>query len=239
MDVSELLARFPKPSKGDLGVLTFSGAFCGIAHDFCEDIGVRLPPLSQETLELSHAHLAGFPAAEKSARSRDPDDPAAGTPADVRRGAVARSGHWRALAISIPATSPRHAIIYIDGIVAASKDEQQTGGACNPRGRRRHSRPSSWPSRGKTTLCCRARRTEHFARWAKSSATAIAIPHWRRAKAPRSDLCRSRSSAKARSRNGSARRCSPHSAYEYPRADLPAAPTAAVGIADRVGYPSR
>ena len=34
MDVSELLARFPKPSKGDLGILTFSGAFCGIAHDF-------------------------------------------------------------------------------------------------------------------------------------------------------------------------------------------------------------
>ena len=49
LDVSEILARFPKPSKGGLGILTFSGAFCGIAYDFCDDIGVDVPPLSPET----------------------------------------------------------------------------------------------------------------------------------------------------------------------------------------------
>ncbi len=51
LDTCELLARYPKPSAGGLGVVTFSGAYCAIAHDFCEDIGVALPPLSDATAE--------------------------------------------------------------------------------------------------------------------------------------------------------------------------------------------
>jgi acyl-CoA synthetase (NDP forming) len=53
LDASELLARYPRPKRGGLGVVTFSGAFCGIAHDLCEDIGVPVPPLSPEI----EAHL--------------------------------------------------------------------------------------------------------------------------------------------------------------------------------------
>jgi acyl-CoA synthetase (NDP forming) len=120
MDVSELLARFPKPSKGDLGILTFSGAFCGIAHDFCEDIGVRVPPLSPQT----QAYLA--PILPAFLPPKNPLDLGTET---IRRPellqicveALLRDPAIGGLAISIPPTSPRHAVIYIEGIVAASK----------------------------------------------------------------------------------------------------------------------
>jgi acyl-CoA synthetase (NDP forming) len=120
MDVSELLTRFPKPSKGDLGVLTFSGAFCGIAHDFCEDIGVRLPSLSQETLDFLTPILPAF------LPPKNPLDLGTQTiqqPELMRIcvEALLRDPAIGALAISIPATSPRHSIIYIDGIVAGTK----------------------------------------------------------------------------------------------------------------------
>jgi acetate---CoA ligase (ADP-forming) len=120
MDVSEILARFPTPSKGDLGILTFSGAFCGIAHDFCEEIGVRLPALSKETLDQLTPILPAFlppknPLDLGTQTIQQPEllqtcvetllhDPAIG-----------------ALLISIPATSPRHSVIYVEGIAAASK----------------------------------------------------------------------------------------------------------------------
>ena len=120
MDVSELLARFPKPSKGDLGILTFSGAFCGIAHDFCEDIGVRVPPLSPETKEYLAPILPAF---------LPPKNPLDLGTETIRRPellqicieALLRDPAIGGVAISIPATSPRHSIIYIDSIVAASK----------------------------------------------------------------------------------------------------------------------
>jgi acyl-CoA synthetase (NDP forming) len=120
MDVSELLARFPKPSKGDLGVLTFSGAFCGIAHDFCEDIGVRLPPLSQETLDFLTPILPAFlppknPLDLGTQTIQQPELMQICVEALLRDPAVG------GLVISIPATSPRHSIIYIDGIVAGTK----------------------------------------------------------------------------------------------------------------------
>src|ERR1700678_3201236 len=120
MDVSEILARFPNPSKGELGILTFSGAFCGIAHDFCEDIGVRLPPLSRETLDQLTPILPAFlppknPLDLGTQTIQQPEllqtcvdalllDPAIG-----------------GLLISIPAASPRHSVIYVEGIAAASK----------------------------------------------------------------------------------------------------------------------
>jgi acetate---CoA ligase (ADP-forming) len=120
MDVSEILARFPKPSKGDLGILTFSGAFCGIAHDFCEDIGVRLPPLSPDTL----AHLT--PVLPAFLPPKNPLD--LGTQTiwqpellQICVEALLRDPAIGGVAISIPPTSPRHAGLYIEGIIAASK----------------------------------------------------------------------------------------------------------------------
>ncbi len=120
MDVSEILARFPKPSKGDLGVLTFSGAFCGIAHDFCEDIGVHLPPLSAETLNHLTPLLPAFlppknPLDLGTQTIQQPELLQTCVEALLRDPAIG------GLAISIPATSPRHSLIYIEGIIAASK----------------------------------------------------------------------------------------------------------------------
>jgi acyl-CoA synthetase (NDP forming) len=120
MDVTELLARFPRPSKGDLGILTFSGAFCGIAHDFCEDIGVRLPSLSPDIQAYLTPVLPSF---------LPPKNPLDLGTETIRRPellqicaeALLRDPAVGGVAISIPATSPRHSVIYIDGIVAASK----------------------------------------------------------------------------------------------------------------------
>jgi acetate---CoA ligase (ADP-forming) len=119
-DVSEILARFPKPSTGGLGILTFSGAFCGIAHDFCEDIGVRVPPLSPDIAAYLKPIVPSF------IPPKNPLD--LGTrpiwqPELVQIGAQAllRDPAIGALAASIPAGSPRHGIAYVTGIVEASR----------------------------------------------------------------------------------------------------------------------
>jgi acetate---CoA ligase (ADP-forming) len=119
-DVSEILARFPKPSTGGLGILTFSGAFCGIAHDFCEDIGVRVPPLSPDIAAYLKPIVPSF------IPPKNPLD--LGTqpiwqPELVQIGAAAllRDPAIGALAVSIPAGSPSHGIAYVTGLVEASK----------------------------------------------------------------------------------------------------------------------
>lgn len=48
LDVTELLARHPAAQPGGLGILTMSGAYCGIAQDFCEDLGVEVPELGTQ-----------------------------------------------------------------------------------------------------------------------------------------------------------------------------------------------
>lgn len=48
VDLTELLARFPEPPVEGPGIVTFSGGFCAIVHDYCADIGLDLPPLSKE-----------------------------------------------------------------------------------------------------------------------------------------------------------------------------------------------
>jgi len=120
MDVTELLARFPKPSKGGLGILTFSGAFCGIAHDFCEDIGVSVPPLSPDAQAYLTSILPEFlppknPLDLGTQTIWQPELLQTCTEALLRDLAIG------GLAISIPPTSPSHSLIYINGVVAASK----------------------------------------------------------------------------------------------------------------------
>lgn len=47
VDVAELALRCPQPPKGGLAILTDSGAFKGLAADFCEAAGLSLPPLER------------------------------------------------------------------------------------------------------------------------------------------------------------------------------------------------
>ena len=49
MDVSELLLRYPEPPTAGPAIMTASGAFCAIANDFFEKVGLDLPPLTAET----------------------------------------------------------------------------------------------------------------------------------------------------------------------------------------------
>jgi len=49
-DVTELLARFPEPPTKGPGIVTFSGGFVAMAHDYCDDLGLDVPPLTKETI---------------------------------------------------------------------------------------------------------------------------------------------------------------------------------------------
>lgn len=60
IDAAEILARFPKAPTQGPGVVTFSGAFCAIAHDFCDEIGLDLPPLSTVSEATLRAALPAF-----------------------------------------------------------------------------------------------------------------------------------------------------------------------------------
>ena len=124
LDVSEILARYPKPSKGDLGIVTFSGAFCGIAHDFCEDIGVTVPPLSQQTLDFLTPLLPAF---------LPPNNPLdLGTQTiwepellETSISALQRDPAIGGVVVSIPPGSPRHCVLYVEGVVAAAQKSEK------------------------------------------------------------------------------------------------------------------
>jgi len=49
-DTSALLARYPSPPPLGAAMMTNSGALCGFALDFCEEIGLPLPPLGAEAI---------------------------------------------------------------------------------------------------------------------------------------------------------------------------------------------
>jgi len=62
LDLSELLARYPQGGVqgGGLGLATLSGAFCGIAQDFCDALDIPMPPLSPATVEKLRASLPAY-----------------------------------------------------------------------------------------------------------------------------------------------------------------------------------
>jgi len=60
IDVSELLARFPKPPTAGLAVLTDSGAFKGMTLDFCDAAGIDVPPLPRALEAKLRAALPEF-----------------------------------------------------------------------------------------------------------------------------------------------------------------------------------
>ena len=60
VDVVELLARYPTPPVAGPGVVTFSGGFCALAHDYFEDCGIEMPSLSEETRATLTPQLPAF-----------------------------------------------------------------------------------------------------------------------------------------------------------------------------------
>lgn len=118
VDVTEILARFPTAPTAGPGVLTFSGAFCAIAHDFCESIGLALPPLSPQSEATMRAHLPDF------VHPRNPLDLTTQPiwqPDLVRLGAktLLDDPGIGSLVISITVGGPAQSMIYLRGVIAA------------------------------------------------------------------------------------------------------------------------
>jgi acetate---CoA ligase (ADP-forming) len=117
IDTAEILARFPNPPVKGPGILTFSGAYCAIAHDFCDDLGLDLPPLSPAT----EARLASqLPAFAVAANPLDLTTQPVFQPDLMRIGveALLNDPNLGSLVISIPTGSPKQAMLYLQGLIA-------------------------------------------------------------------------------------------------------------------------
>jgi acyl-CoA synthetase (NDP forming) len=60
VDVVEILAQYPRPPVAGPGILTFSGGFCAIAHDYFEDMGLEIPALTAATADALRLQLPAF-----------------------------------------------------------------------------------------------------------------------------------------------------------------------------------
>jgi len=60
VDLGQLILRFPHPPTGGLGLVTASGAMCGIVQDYVEPLGLELPPLAQAQAEALREHLPAY-----------------------------------------------------------------------------------------------------------------------------------------------------------------------------------
>ena len=120
IDTAEILARFPRPPSKGPAVLTFSGAFCAIAHDFCDDLGLDVPPLSPATEAMLATQLPAF---------APPHNPLDLTTQPVFQPELMRIGPQAllnddalgSLVISIPTGTPKHAMLYLQGLIEAMK----------------------------------------------------------------------------------------------------------------------
>ncbi|HEX9464071.1 MAG TPA: acetate--CoA ligase family protein [Alphaproteobacteria bacterium] len=124
IDTAEILARFPKPPSKGLGIVTFSGAFCAMAHDFCDDLGAELPPLSP------HIEAELKPQVPAFAPPRNPLDLATQAlwqPELVGIGckAILDDPALGSLLVSIPNSSPRHSMRYLSDLIAVAKGSEK------------------------------------------------------------------------------------------------------------------
>lgn len=118
IDAAEILARFPTPPTRGGGVITFSGAFCAITHDFCEEIGFDLPPLSPESETVLRAALPAFvtprnPLDLTTAPVWQPDLMRIGTKALLDEPAIG------SIVMSITMATPQQGINYLNAILQA------------------------------------------------------------------------------------------------------------------------
>ncbi|HUN91572.1 MAG TPA: acetate--CoA ligase family protein [Burkholderiaceae bacterium] len=60
IDLGQLMLRFPQPPVGGLGLITASGALCGIALDYLEPLGLEMPPMSAPQVEALREQLPAY-----------------------------------------------------------------------------------------------------------------------------------------------------------------------------------
>ncbi|MFN3536660.1 MAG: acetate--CoA ligase family protein, partial [Brevundimonas sp.] len=117
VDVAELLARSIVPS-GGIGIVTTSGAFCGIALDYCDRIGVEAPRLAPATLEGLAAILPPYaqpanPLDLTTQPQREPDLLGKGLQALLDDPSIG------SVVVAITPGGPGQAVKYFDGLQPA------------------------------------------------------------------------------------------------------------------------
>ncbi|MFZ1990818.1 MAG: acetate--CoA ligase family protein [Alphaproteobacteria bacterium] len=60
VDATDLLMRFPTPPTKGVGIISFSGAFCGQSHDYCAEIGLDIPQMSPHIAEALRPQVPEF-----------------------------------------------------------------------------------------------------------------------------------------------------------------------------------
>lgn len=115
-DVTELLARFGAPPTRGVGVVSFSGAFCGQAHDYCAELGLDIPPLSPQTAEALQPQLPEFappanPLDLTSQPAWQPELLGIGTKALLDDEAIG------SVVIGVPIGPTAHSLTYLDGLL--------------------------------------------------------------------------------------------------------------------------
>jgi acetate---CoA ligase (ADP-forming) len=122
VDVAEILARFPEPPTAGVGVLTVSGAFCGVALDLCGETGLDVPTLTPETKATLKSILPPF---------ATPDNPLDLTTQPIREpellgkalaALLADTGIGSVVVAITPGAEPGQALRYLKGLHPAIKN---------------------------------------------------------------------------------------------------------------------
>jgi acyl-CoA synthetase (NDP forming) len=121
IDIGQLMLRFPQPPTGGLGAITSSGALCAIAEDYCEELGIDIPPLSAPQAEALRPHLPEF------TPPRNPLDLGtliAWQPDLVRRSlaTLAADPVIGSVMIALPFAHPKMAATWAEGLRSASAE---------------------------------------------------------------------------------------------------------------------
>ena len=124
VDVAELLNRFPVPPTRGVGIVSFSGAFCGQAHDYCASLGLEIPPLSPETAQALGPQLPEF---APPANPLDLTTQPAWQPELVGIGAKALIDDPAigSVVIAIPANGSPQSMAYLDGLLPRLEANQK------------------------------------------------------------------------------------------------------------------
>jgi acetate---CoA ligase (ADP-forming) len=116
VDVAEILARFSKLPTAGVGVLTVSGAFCGVALDLCSEIGLDVPRLRPETEATLKSVLPPFalpsnPLDLTTQPIREPELLGKGLAA-----LLADPGIGSVVVAIMPGAEPEQAVRYLNGL---------------------------------------------------------------------------------------------------------------------------
>lgn len=120
LDLCELLSMYPHGAVGGLGIATFSGAFCGVAQDYCEALGVDLPALDATTVATLKEKLPAY------ATPANPLD--LGTAplfqnelVQIGAEALLKDPSVGAVVVSLPPSSPANGMSFLKHLLEARK----------------------------------------------------------------------------------------------------------------------